>query len=168
MFKAGDKVVYPLHGAGEIEAVEEHEVLGEKKKYYVVKLLIAEMKVLIPVENVSKIGLRVVIDESEIPKVLNILRGEKEEVSSDWKVRYATNLEKIKSGSIYKVAEVARNLAFRNKEKGLSTGEKRLFDNARQLIISELAYARNTSTNEASSMIEEILGAPYQVSSEDI
>ncbi|MDI6703765.1 MAG: CarD family transcriptional regulator [bacterium] len=160
MFRVGDKVVYPLHGAGEIEAVEEHEVLGERRKYYVVKLLVTEMKVMIPVESVSKIGLRVVINESEIPKVLNILSGKKGESISDWKVRYTTNLEKIKSGSIYKVAEVARNLAFRSKERGLSNVERRLFDNAKQLIISELAYVKNTSADEASSMVEKILGVP--------
>lgn len=167
MFRVGDKVVYPLHGAGEIEAIEEHEVLGERKEYYVVRLLVGEMRVMIPVESASKIGLRVVINESEVPEVLNVLRGEEEESISDWKVRYTTNLEKIKSGSIYKVAEVARSLAFRNKERELSTGERRLFDNARQLIISELAYAKNTSADEATSMIEEILGVSQQVS-EDV
>jgi len=167
MFEEGDKVVYPLHGAGEIEAIEEHEVLGESRRYYVVKLLVGGMRVMIPVDSATKVGLRVVIDEKEVSGVLDILRGEEEESISDWKVRYTTNLEKIKSGSIYKVAEVARSLASRNKERGLSTGERRLFDNARQLIISELAYARNTSPDEASSIVEEILGAGDHVS-EDI
>jgi CarD family transcriptional regulator len=159
MFKVGDKVVYPLHGAGEIESIEEHEVLGETQKYYVLRLLIGGMRVMVPTDSAERVGLRDVIKSNrEIKKVFEVLKGKgKEEGNFNWKIRYSDNLEKMKSGSIYKVAEVARNLSYRSRTKGLSSGERKLLDSARQMIVSELSFAQRSSVEEVNSKLEEIL-----------
>mgnify|MGYP000894733139 CR=1 FL=1 len=143
MFNIGDKIVYPMHGAGIIEAIEEKEILGEKRCYYVLRMPIGEMKVMVPISNVETIGIRKVIEEEEIGRVFTILQQEDSPMSSNWNRRYRNNMEKIKSGNIYELAEVVRNLSARDKEKGLSTGEKKMLDNARQILLSELVLAEN-------------------------
>jgi CarD family transcriptional regulator len=159
MFKVGDKVVYPLHGAGEIESIEKHEVLGRIQKYYVLRLLIGGMRVMVPTDLAEKVGLRSVIKWQEVKKVFEVLKsGDKEEEDNfNWKVRYTNNLEKMKSGSIYKVAEVARNLSYRSRTKGLSSGERKLLDSACQMIVSELSFAQRSSVEEVNSKVKEIL-----------
>ena len=117
MFRVGDRVVYPMHGAGTIEGIEQKEILGKTHKYYVLQLPISDMKVTIPVDNTEEIGLRDVIEPSEVPKVLEVLKQDSTPMSNNWNRRYRTNLEKIKSGDIYEVASVVRNLSARNKEK---------------------------------------------------
>lgn len=154
MFQIGDKVVYPMHGAGVIEAIEEKEVLGEIRQYYIMRLPIGDMKVMIPMSNVQEIGLREVIDEAGVEQVLLILKQKKSTMSTNWNRRYRANLEKIKSGNIYEVAEVVRNLSLREREKGLSTGERKMLDNARQILISELVLARNAEEENVLSMID--------------
>jgi CarD family transcriptional regulator len=168
MFKKGDKIVYPLHGAGEIDLIEKKEILGEAKKYYVIKLLSNGMNVMVPVDQAKKLGLRSIIDKSEVQKVLNILRDKSVEKITSWKVRYHNNLEKLKSGSIYKVAEVARNLTWRNKEKKLSSGEKKMLENARSIIISEIAYAKSIEYHQASLLVESILNGTSTSQDKDI
>ena len=126
MFNIGDKIVYPMHGAGIIEAIEEKEILGEKQKYYVMRIPIGDMKVMIPLKNIKDIGVRQVAGDDEITEVLNILRGEKSKMSANWNRRYRANMEKIRSGNIFQVADVVRNLTIRDKEKGLSTGERKM------------------------------------------
>lgn len=155
-FNIGDKVAYPMHGAGIIEAIEEREVLGDKHKYYIMKLPIGEMKVMIPMNNVEEIGLRQIIDDEGIDRVFEILRGEKSKMSQNWNRRYRANMEKIKSGDIYEVAEVVRNLAIRDREKGLSTGERKMLDNARQILISELVLAQETTEEEVVNTLNEL------------
>jgi len=157
-FNIGDKVVYPMHGAGIIEAIEEKEVLGERQKYYVMKLPIGDMKVMIPTDSVAELGLRQVIDEESVEKVYEILRGEQTAMSQNWNRRYRANMEKIKSGDIFEVAEVVRNLAIRDREKGLSTGERKMLDNARQILISELVLAQDTTEEQVESTLNELLG----------
>jgi CarD family transcriptional regulator len=157
MFKVGDKVVYPMHGAGVIEAIEEKEILGEYKRYYVMRLPIGEMKVMIPTNNVEGIGLREVIDEQEVEKVFDVLKASKGKMSTNWNRRYRANLEKIKSGDIYEVAEVVRNLAIRDKEKGLSTGERKMLDSARQILVSELVLAKGIEESQANVILDEVL-----------
>ena len=138
MFEIGDKIVYPMHGAGVIEAIEEREILGEVRQYFVLKMPIGEMRVLVPVSTVGQIGLRRIIQKDALDSVFEIL-GKRQDLDKDnWNQRYRNNLEKLKSGSVYELAEVVRNLACRDQEKGLSTGEKKMFDNARQLLLSEL------------------------------
>ena len=154
MFKIGDKVVYPMHGAGVIESIEEKEVLGETKKYYVLRLPVGDMKVMIPVANYKDVGLRQVIDDDGVQRVFRILSEQSSTMSANWNRRYRANLEKIKSGNIYEVAEVVRNLVTRDKEKGLSSGERKMLENARQILISELVLATEMNEDKTKSMIE--------------
>ncbi|NLG78355.1 MAG: CarD family transcriptional regulator [Firmicutes bacterium] len=157
MFNVGDKVVYPMHGAGVIEAVEEREVLGERQKYYILRIPLGDMRVMVPLNNAREVGLRSVISEEDVKKVYEILGGAKTKMSSNWNRRYRANLEKIKSGDVFAVAEVVRNLAYRDREKGLSTGERRMLDNAKQILISELVVAQEAEEAEVQKAIEEVL-----------
>ncbi|NLN26867.1 MAG: CarD family transcriptional regulator [Firmicutes bacterium] len=158
MFNIGDRVVYPMHGAGIIEAVETQEVLGEKQQYYVMRLPIGDMKVMIPLNNVEEIGLRQVIDAEEVEKVYHILKGEKTKMSQNWNRRYRANMDKIKSGDIFEVAEVVRNLSIRDREKGLSTGERKMLDTARQILVSELVLAQDTTEEAVEETLSRLLG----------
>ena len=158
MFNIGDRVVYPMHGAGIIEAVGTQEVLGEKQQYYVMRLPIGDMKVMIPLNNVEEIGLRQVIDAEEVEKVYHILKGEKTKMSQNWNRRYRANMDKIKSGDIFEVAEVVRNLSIRDREKGLSTGERKMLDTARQILVSELVLAQDTTEEAVEETLSRLLG----------
>ncbi len=141
MLAVGDKVVYPMHGAGVIEAIEEHEVLGERQLYYILTMPYGGMKVMIPLQNVENIGLREVIGEREVEKVVSILQTAPLQPATSWNRRFNANLSKIKTGSIYEVAEVVRNLIIQDQSKKLSTGERRLLDTAKQILVSELVLA---------------------------
>ncbi len=154
MFKIGDKVVYPMHGAGVIESIEEKEVLGEKRQYYILQLPVGDMKVMIPINNGSGVGLREVIDWDGVERVLDILREQCSAMSPNWNRRYRANLEKIKSGDIYEVAEVVRNLITRDREKGLSSGERKMLENARQILISELVLVTELEEEKAQSLLD--------------
>ncbi len=154
MFNVGDRVVYPNHGAGTIVSVETKEILGDEKQYYIMKLPIGEMKVMIPVEKVEEIGIRNVISEEEADEVLGLLKGDKSKMSQNWNRRFRANMEKLKTGDIYEVAEVVRNLTIRDHEKGLSTGEKKMLNNSRQILISELVLSKNLGEEE----VEELIG----------
>ncbi|MDK2784479.1 MAG: CarD family transcriptional regulator [Bacillota bacterium] len=156
MFKVGDKVVYPMHGAGVIEAIEEREFLGKKRQYYVMRMPIGDMKVMIPTETSAKVGLRRVISREDVARVLEILRERKSKMSGNWNHRYRANLEKIRSGDPFEVAEVVRNLILRDREKGLSSGEKKMLDSARQILISELVLAQNMGEEEAQSLVDRL------------
>ncbi|MDW7673775.1 MAG: CarD family transcriptional regulator [Bacillota bacterium] len=156
MFKIGDKVVYPMHGAGVIEAIEEKEVLGSRRRYYIMRLPVGDMKVMVPMDNVGDLGLRQVVDEESLKIVFSILQDHHCNMSTTWNKRYRNNMEKIKSGDICQVAEVVRNLALREKEKGLSTGERKMLENARQILISELALVKDSKAEAMETMIEEM------------
>ncbi len=158
MFEKGDKIVYPNHGAGTIVGVKTKEILGEEKKYYIMKLPIGDMKVMIPVEQVDEIGLRDVIDEDEADDILKLLKGEKSDMSQNWNRRYRANMEKLKTGDIFEVGKVVRDLTIRDEEKGLSTGEKKMLSNARQILISELVLAKDLEKEEIENMIENSFG----------
>ncbi len=162
MFKVGDRVVYPMHGAGTIEGVEEKEILGTTQRYYVLKLPIGDMKVMIPVDNTEQIGLRDVIEPAEVDDVVLVLKQECTEMSSNWNRRYRSNLEKIKTGDIYEVAGVVRNLAARDREKGLSTGERKMLDSAKEILISELALARSWDRDKVVDLLDDILSEDVQ------
>lgn len=157
MFTIGDKVVYPVHGAGTIESIEEREVLGEKHKYYVMKLSVGSLTVLIPTESIQDAGLRKVIDENEVKKVYQILGEAQIDSGVNWNQRYKENMEKIRSGDIYEVTEVVKELMLREKEKGLSTGEKKMLDTAKQILVSELLLAGKESEREILSFIDRAL-----------
>ncbi len=155
MFNIGDKVVYPNHGAGTIVAIETKKILNEEKKYYIMKLPIGEMKVMIPVDKVDEIGVRDVIDSEEADEVIILLTGKKSDMSQNWNRRYRANMEKLKTGDIYEVSGVVRDLTIRDDQKGLSTGEKKMLNNARQILISELVLAKDMDKEDVESMIDE-------------
>ncbi|MGI6145557.1 MAG: CarD family transcriptional regulator [Clostridia bacterium] len=157
MFKIGDKIVYPMHGAGIIEGIEEKEILGDKRQYYVLRMPIGDMKVMVPIANVETIGIRKVIGGDEVGEVFNILRQEDSPMSTNWNRRYRSNMEKIKSGNIYDLAEVVRNLTSRDKEKGLSTGEKKMLDSARQILLSELVLAKDGEEERIIDLFQQCL-----------
>lgn len=157
MFKIGDKIVYPMHGAGIIESIEEKEILGEMRRYYVLRMPIGDMKVMIPIMNVQDIGLRKVIDEEGVLRVLSILQEKDSPMNTNWNRRYRNNMEKIKSGNVFELAEVVRNLSTRDKDKGLSTGEKKMLDNARQILISELVLVKDSKEDKIRNLLEEYL-----------
>lgn len=157
VFEVGDKVVYPMHGAGVIEAIEEREVLGETRQYYVMHLPVGNMKVLVPLGNVDNLGLREVIPRSQIESVLEVLKDDRVISTLAWNRRYRAHLEKIRSGNILDVAEVVRNLARRDKEKGLSTGEKKMYENACQILVSELVLAEESNETEVRQWLNRAL-----------
>ncbi|MDO9534354.1 MAG: CarD family transcriptional regulator [Bacillota bacterium] len=156
MFNIGDKVVYPMHGAGVIEAIEEQEILGDFKKYYVMKIPVGDMKVMIPLDNVQRVGLRDVIEKGSVTEVYQILESCDDATNVNWNRRYRANMDKIKSGSIYKVAEVVRSLLLREKSKGLSTGERRMLESAKQILMSELMMVKGIDRNEVTDYLEKL------------
>jgi CarD family transcriptional regulator len=157
LFNIGDKVVYPMHGAGIIESIEEKEILGERQKYYVMRMPIGDMKVMVPMKNVESIGLREVVDECTVEQVLARMRRKESGEMTSWNRRYRANMDKMKSGDIYEVADVVRSLMLREGEKGLSTGERKMLDNAKQILISELALARDLEEKQASELLEDVI-----------
>ena len=161
MFNVGDKIVYPMHGAGTIDAIEEKDILGEKQNYYIIKMP-GEVKVMVPISKASDIGVRSVIDKSEAGQVLEVLEANETEMSNNWNKRYKENMEKMKSGSIYEVADVVRNLSYKQKEKGLSTGEKKMLNNAKQILVSELVLAEHASENEVENLVENKINLSFE------
>ena len=161
MFNVGDKIVYPMHGAGTIDAIEEKDILGEKQNYYIIKMP-GEVKVMVPISKASDIGVRSVIDKAEAGKVLEVLEANETEMSNNWNKRYKENMEKMKSGSIYEVADVVRNLSYKQKEKGLSTGEKKMLNNAKQILVSELVLAEQASENEVENLVENKINLSFE------
>ena len=156
MFDVGDKVVYPMHGAGIIEAIEEREILGELQKYYILRVPLGDMRVMVPLESAGDVGIRSVIDRDDVKKVYEVLSSDKTKMSSNWNRRYRANLEKIRTGDVFAVAEVVRNLAYRDKERGLSTGERRMLDNAMQILVSELVIAEDSNEESVEKTIADI------------
>jgi len=157
MFKVGDQIVYPMHGVGIIEAIEKKVVLGKRNEFYMISIINSGMKVMIPVDNAEKIGLRGVIGKKEVTKVMALLKKTGIETEDDWKLRYQNNIDKVKSGSIYEVAEVARDLYRRGREKELSIMERKLYESAYQLVINEIALAKNIEVEEAGNLVSEVL-----------
>jgi CarD family transcriptional regulator len=144
-----------MHGAGIIESIEEREFLGQRQDYYVLKMPVGDMRVMIPTHNVVGIGIREIIHSEEIEKVLKILREQTVNVTTNWNKRYRENMVKIKSGSIYEVADVVRSLMLREKDKGLSTGERKMLNSAKQILISELVLAKGENQLDIEEIIDE-------------
>ena len=157
MFKVGDKVVYPHHGAGTVVKKEQREVLGQKRDYLTIKILHNDMTVNVPCENAEKVGLRRVIDEVMVEKVLKALQGSGTVMPKNWNRRFKHNRDKMKTGDIFELAEVVRNLSLRDHEKGLSTGEKQMFVKAKKILASELMYAKTMNESEAGVWLDEVL-----------
>ena len=140
-FDVGDKVVYPHHGAAVVERRESKEAFGEKKEYLVLRLAYGDLTLMVPADNTEEVGLREVINDEEVEEVFAVLRKKDVRMPTNWSRRYKNHVEKLKSGDIYQVAEVVRNLSNRDKDKGLSAGEKRMLNRARQILVSELTFA---------------------------
>lgn len=161
MFNVGDHIVYPMHGAGIIDAIEEKDILGEKQTYYILKMP-GEVKVMVPTSKAEEVGVRNIIDKSKVEKVFEVLQEEKIDTSENWNKRYRNNMDKIKSGDIYEVADVVRNLSFKQKEKGLSTGEKKMLSNAKQILISELVLAENMPQDEIEGIVDNKINSSFK------
>ena len=158
MYKVGDKVVYPHHGAGTVVKREESRiVLGQEREYLTIKILHNDMTVNVPTENAEKVGLRWVIGLDAVEVVVKALSGESTEMPKNWNRRFKHNRDKMKTGDIYELAEVVRNLALRDGEKGLSTGEKQMYVKAKKILASELMYAKTMSEDDALAWLEETL-----------
>ena len=156
-FEIGDNVVYPHHGAGKVVKKEDKEILGEVRQYLTIKILHNDMTVMVPCENAGKAGLRRVIDEETVKKVLAVLTADDSEMPKNWNRRFKHNRDKIKTGDIYELAEVVRNLAVREQDKGLSTGEKQMYTRAKKILASEMMYALDKTEEQAEAYLDDLL-----------
>ena len=156
-FDVGDKVVYPHHGAAVIERKESKEAFGEQREYLVLRLAYGELTLMVPVDNTDEVGLREVITADEVDEVYDVLRKKDARMPTNWSRRFKNHVEKLKSGDVYQVAEVVRNLTLRDNDKGLSAGEKRMLAKARQILVSELTFALDLSEEEAEAQLDGVL-----------
>ena len=156
-FDVGDKVVYPHHGAAIIEQRETINFMGEPREYFILKVAYGDLTVKVPVATAEDVGLREVINDEEVEEVFAVLRKKEARMPTNWSRRFKNHVEKLKSGDIYQVAEVVRNLSIRDKDKGLSAGEKRMLVKARQILVSELTFAINVNEEEAERKLNEAL-----------
>ena len=138
MFSIGDMIYYPRHGAGIIEGIEEKEVLGEKCKYYVIRIALGDMKVMVPIGKTEFHGIRNITSKDRIDDIYNILSGETSCMCKNWSKRYRENEAIIRRGDVFEISELVKNLTVADRGKKLSTGEKRMLENVRQLLVSEL------------------------------
>lgn len=157
MYAVDDRIVYPMHGVGIIEAIEKKTVLGKRGEYYMITIVNSGMKVMIPLDKADIIGIRPIIQKKDIKKVLDILAKDENSSSDDWKERYQNNIDKVKSGSIYEVAEVARDLYRRGSEKELSIMERKLYENAYQLVTYEISLSKKVDLEDAGDIVSEAL-----------
>ncbi|MDU2558946.1 MULTISPECIES: CarD family transcriptional regulator [Anaerococcus] len=158
MFKIGDKIVYPMHGAGTIDSIEKKEFLGEVKDYFILKMPIGDMDISIPTSKINEMNIREVITKEEGDKVLKILDDDPSDMSNNWTVRYRQNQEILKTGDVFEIAKMVRNLAILDNDKGLSTTEKKLLNRSRRILASELVMAGSLKKEEAEAMIDESIG----------
>ena len=150
----------PHHGAATIEKREKKEAFGKKQDYLVLRLAYGDLTLMVPADNAEEIGLRDVINDEEVEEVFAVLRKKEARMPTNWSRRFKNHVEKLKSGDIYQVAEVVRNLTIREKDKGLSAGEKRMLGKARQILVSELTFALNVDEETAEDKLDEVLGKP--------
>src|SRR5260221_1585731 len=160
LYKIGDKVVYPHHGAGTIVKKEQREVLGQKREYLTIQIMHNDMTVQVPSENCERVGLRRVIDEERVSVVITALTAGKTEMPKNWNRRFKHNRDKMKTGDILELAEVVQNLALRDHDKGLSTGEKQMFVKAKKILASELMYAKEMTEEQAAEWLDEGVARP--------
>ena len=157
MYRVGDKVVYPHHGAGKIMKIEDMEVRGQLREYLTIQILHNDMTVMVPVDSADRAGLRKVVASDVVDDVLAVLHGNPTKMPKNWSRRYKHNRDKLKTGDIFEVAEVVRNLAIRHCDKGLSTGEKQMFSKAKKILASELMYARDMNEEQANAFLDTVL-----------
>ena len=156
--KIGDRIVYPMHGAGEVAGIEENEVGGVVKSYYVLQMPMGNLKLMLPVDKVEEVGLREIIDKSQLETVAKILGGDSDDAVGSWNKRYHATLDRLKSGDILEVAAVARNISRQNIKRKISSGEARLMELSRQILISELVYVLDKTPEEISAWVDKNIG----------
>ena len=161
-YNIGDAIVYPMHGAGVIEGIEEKEVLGSLREYYIMRMPYGDMKVMIPLNNLEGIGIRDVISGAEADEVLESFVSVEIAVNANWNKRFRENMVKIKSGNIYEVGAVLKSLMLRDRSKGLSTGERKMLSNARQIFISEMVMAKGSTDGEIEQLLTDIVDRQLQ------
>ncbi len=159
MLQVGDKVVYPMHGAGEITGIEEHDVMGQgqMRSYYVMKMPMGDMKIMLPTDNIDGVGLRQISPPEMIEKIESVLKDKPVKAVGSWNKRFHANLARLKTGDILEVAAVARNLALQGQEKKISSGEQRLLDTAKQILLSEMVFVLNGTMETAEAWLQEML-----------
>lgn len=158
MFRSGDKVLHPIHGVASIEKIEEREILGNEKTYYVLNLYMKKMKIMVPVGTSDEVGIRRLSNNEHIEEAFDILKNKRvKEMPVNWNRRYKHNLDQIKTGDILKVAEVMKSLTHKEKRKGLSMGEKKMLDNVRQLLIGEIMLSRRVKLERAATILDDVV-----------
>jgi CarD family transcriptional regulator len=157
VFDVGDKVVYPHHGAGTVIRKEQRVVLSQEREYLTIQISHSDMIVNVPTENADRVGLRKIIDEVMVERVIRVLHGSGTTMPKNWNRRFKYNRDKMKTGDIFELAEVVRNLSLREQEKGLSTGEKQMFVKAKKILASELMYAREMDEDETAGWLDDLL-----------
>ena len=162
MFKVGDKVVYPMHGAGCIKEITYRTIENETYSYYTIEMP-GEVKVFVPTAKAEDIGVRRIIDKETAGKVISVLEQDSTEMSMKWNKRYRDNVEKLKTGDAFEVADIVRNLSFKQKEKGLSTTEKKMLNNAKQILVSELVLSEEKEQKEIEELVENKINASYEL-----
>ena len=157
MYRVGDKVVYPHHGAGKIMKIEDMEVRGQMREYLTIQILHNDMTVMVPVDSADRAGLRKVVASDVVDDVLAVLHGNPTKMPKNWSRRYKHNRDKLKTGDIFEVAEVIRNPTIRYVEKDVPTGEKQMLAKAKKILASEFMYARDLSEDEATDFLDDLL-----------
>ena len=154
LFQIGDKVVHPMHGAGIVESIVQKKVNGVMRDYYVLKLPVRAMVVMIPTENSEEIGVRPIVDREQADRVLEEIGSLQVEMTQNWNRRYRENMERLKSGDLFQVACVVKGLMLRDVDRGLSTGERKMLHNAKQIMISEIVMAEKVAYREVETRID--------------
>jgi CarD family transcriptional regulator len=156
-YRVGETVVYPHHGAAVIEKREKRSLQGEERDYLVLRLTYGDLTLMVPADATEEVGLRNVVSKQEVEQVMDVLKARDGSMPTNWSRRFKANYEKLRSGDIFQVAEVVRNLSLREQEKGLSAGEKRMLTKAKQILVSELAAAIKKSDEETEALLDELL-----------
>lgn len=157
MFRIGDKIVHPMHGAGIVDGIVQRKVNGVVRDYYTLKLPIGGMLVMIPTDHCEQIGVRSVLSGDEAESILGQISGIQVEMQSNWNHRYRENMERLKSGDLLEVAKVVKGLMLREGRRGLSTGERKMLHSAKQILVSEIGLAQSISYQEAESRLDQAL-----------
>lgn len=161
-YKVGEKVIYPNQGVGVIEEIAIKDIAGQSEKFYMLRIMSNNSKVMIPISNAESVGIRRLCEPAQVKKLFTILREELDEYNPDWKNRYKNNVEKMNSGSIFEVAKVLKTLFFLSFQKSLSFREKKMFDRARQLVVSEIATVEDRPLTEVEELVDKELTSSYQ------
>ena len=156
-FHIGDRIAHPMHGAGVIDGIEKRKINGMEREYYVLKLPVGDMLVMIPTETTAEIGVRPIVEPDEAESILNAIPDIEINMTKNWNKRYRENMMKIKSGNLLEVAAVVKGLMQREKERGLSTGERKMLHSAKQILISEIVLSESTSYEEVEERLNSAL-----------